>query len=204
MPPERCEKDGDGQAEGEEENADLVQKARAHHQAEWAPQPGIVGAGEAGHEEGRHRPEDEVEGIHRVKASEGQELGSDSHREGGERLREAPPAKLAGQSCRQPYEKSEEQRRHETHGEQRIAEKPAYTRQRHDGQRRMIHIPPVEMVGAGEIVELVAEQAVAPPRGELQSHHGQRGGQDEDRRRAVRGVSHAEGSAHTCRAPSIR
>ena len=43
-----------------------------------------------------------------------------------------------------------------------------------DRQRRVIHIAPIEVAGAGEVVELVTEQAVAPAGGELQGHDRQR------------------------------
>src|SRR5262245_57092131 len=55
----------------------------------------------------------------------------------------------------------------------------------------MIDVAPVEMAGAGEIVELVAEHAIAPSRGKMKRHHGQRRAGDErlgpSARRVVRG-----------------
>jgi len=52
----------------------------------------------------------------------------------------------------------------------------------------MIDVAPIEVAGAGEVVELVAEEAVAPAGGELQAYAGQRRGKDEGRRGVARGL----------------
>ena len=203
VPAKGGDKHSDGQAEREEQQADLVQKAYADHQAERAPQPHIVGAREAGHEQGGHRPEHEIEGVHRVETGEGQVLGSDRHRQPRQRLCEAPPAELAGQPGRQPHQEPEEQCRHEPDREETIAEKTADTREHEDRQRGVIHVAPIEMAGAGEVVELVAEQTVAPAGGELEGHDSQHGGEHEGRRRAIRGIRGAGCSRRAGHAPAV-
>ena len=167
MTSERRGEHGHGEAEGEEEQADLVEQPQADDQAERTPQPRVVCPDESRQEQDRDGPEHEVEGVHRVEAGQGQVHRGDRHREGRERLGEASPAELAGQTRGQPHEETEEQGRHEAHREERVAQEPAHGREHHDRQRGVIDIAPVEMIGAGEVIEFVPEQAVSPAGGQM-------------------------------------
>src|SRR5262249_41209123 len=61
---------------------------------------------------------------------------------------------------------------------------------------RVIDVAPVEVAGAGEIVELVAEHAIAPSRGKVKRHHGQGRYEDERLRPSVRRL--VRGWRHHC------
>src|SRR5262245_43639640 len=110
MPSEWREQHGYGQAECEEQHADLVQQTQADDHAEKAPESHIVAADEAGHDERPESPEDEIEGVHRVKPGESKVLRRDGYRQPGERLGEATAIHFTSQARRQPYEQSAEQR----------------------------------------------------------------------------------------------
>jgi hypothetical protein len=103
----------------------------------------------------------------------------------GQRLGEPAPAEHARRETDDQHHRRAGERRQETEREQRIAEQVPHDPEHADRQRRMVDVAPVHVLAAGEVVELVAEDAVALRREEMQKELGERE-EDEDHRPFLR------------------
>ena len=164
----------------EPQHADLVEQPQAQHHTERRPPAERAPFDDLQERVRAERPEEDVERVHRIEVVERQEHGR--HERGGHRQhqRPRPAAKLARHHPDQRNGGSAGERRHQPDRKQRIAEHGAHRPQDENAERRMVDVAGREAIGAREVIELVAEVAVALDRGKL---HGElRQGEESDQR----------------------
>jgi len=171
-----------GEPSGEQQQADLVEQSDAEESAENEPEPGLSAGDEPDQQPEAQRPEEQVEGVHRVVAEDAEQLGHDGNREPSEPLRGPAAAQLSRQPCGEQDQAAVEQRRQQADGEDAVTEQRAHAGEHGDRQRRLVDVAPGKMVGAGEVVELVAKEPVARAGPELE--RGDAEGEREDLGRA--------------------
>ena len=81
-----------------------------------------------------------------------------------QRLREALPAEFASDQRREHHFRHSRQRRQQTNGRERLPQHRSHQPGDQRDQRRLVHISPVQMPAARQIVQLVDEIAVVPAR----------------------------------------
>ena len=137
----------------------LVLEPEAGEEAEQYPETWVTAANDADHDQHTSHPEDRLKAVHRQNAVDHQVDRGDEYGESGQRLGKGPTAELARDQHGQSHHSRAGQHRQDPQRRQRAAE-----RQRDLGvdrhQRRAVDITPVEVAGAVEEVELVAEVAV--------------------------------------------
>jgi len=128
------------------------------------------------HQEHHPRPEHQVEGVHGEIAEEGQVDRGQGHRRPRQDLGKATAPQPTHQRGREHHQSARADRRHQADGEdgrtQQVAHEPGH--QADEGW--MVDVAPGQAFATGEVVELVAEQAV--PAREPHVQQGHRGGQD--------------------------
>ena len=180
----RCHQ-GRGHARADEENADLVHEAEPRDGPEEEPEARLVALDDACEEEREERPEHQVEGVHRVVPCEGEVDGGQGHAERREALCESPPAQGHGEARAQQHQGRTRESRDGSQDPDRVAEEATRDPQHGYGKRRVVDVAPVEVVGAGEVVELVAEERVDGGRGQMKER-GRRRYRDRDLRNPTR------------------
>mgnify|MGYP006199430323 CR=1 FL=1 len=123
---------------------------------------------------GRPGPDQDVERVHRVDVVEGQPQRSGDRRQHGERLGEGPAAQPPGGEPDEQDGGAPRDRRQQAHGEQRIAHEAGRQGEQGDRQRRMIDEAPGQAAGRRQVVQLVAEDAVARIGRQVQRQLGER------------------------------
>ena len=83
------------------------------------------------------------------------------HGERRKTLAEPPGPELPGEEPRDDHRGRARERRRQPDGHERIAEQRACRRGDHGDKGRVVDIAPVEVLAAGDVVELVAEPPVA-------------------------------------------
>ena len=106
-------------------------------------------------------PEIWLEAICAEQAAVGKILRSDEDADGAEQKGKAAAAEFAGDNGGLHDQQRRSQRRDETDAAERIAEDGAAEVDEKRDQRRLVNVAPGEMIAAGDVVEFVAEVAVA-------------------------------------------
>jgi hypothetical protein len=125
-------------------------------------------------------PDQEVEGVHGEVIDEAHLHGRAQCGEHRHLLRKPSAAHAPGQQADQQHRERPRQRRDEADGDERSAEHRRPDLQHQDRERRMVDEPESGMIGAGQIVELVAKVSVAARRRGVEEEL-QRGQDEEER-----------------------
>ncbi len=110
--------------------------------------------------------------------------GHGDERQSGEHHREPAAAEFPGDHGRQNDRSRGRQRRHHSNAPHRIAHQQPGDFEEDGNQGRMIHIAPGQMVSAGSVIELIAEEAI--PIVEVKMQQEVREGEKEDDDHAIR------------------
>ena len=164
----RREQQADQQAAAEPQRADLVQEPEAQDHAEDEPVARGAGVERLDQHQDREGPEEEIETVHGEVPVGAEEDERERGAERREDLGVAPAPEPARDQPGEEHGRRSRERRHDAQGDERVAEGRPHHRQDRDRERRMLHVAPVEVLGAGQVVELVAEVPVARDRGELE------------------------------------
>jgi hypothetical protein len=114
-------------------NTKLVHQAKAQDNPQEQPEPRArrrIGTGEARQEKYGNEPENEVKGVHRVKACDAENRRRSEYSHRRQNARKAPASEEAGEPARQEHRRRARQRRQDPERKQRIAEQraPSWTR----------------------------------------------------------------------------
>ncbi len=142
------------------EHADLVEKPETEHHAQRGPARGRRTLDQPDDPPGRQRPEEDVERVHRVVVVERQVLGSGQRPGHGERHGPGASPERPRQETDDGDGGSAEERREQSQCEERIAQQGSRQPEAEDGERWVVDVAGRQVVGAGEVVELVPEVSV--------------------------------------------
>jgi hypothetical protein len=172
-----------GEPDREHRRGVLVQERESAERAERQPQPRLAAQLDLDQDRQAAGPEQELEGVD---GEDPEEHLEDRRREHGAGGHELPPP--AGAQARrgpagQERRRRPRQRREQPDRGQRVAEQADHRGEQRRRQRRMVDEAPGEPAGAGDVVELVDEVAVAEAEHERQveereaagGEHGERG-----------------------------
>ena len=143
------------------------------------PQPLVAGLDDPHDHVRAPRPEQRLERVHREEVVHHDVDEGEGARQGGEAHREASAAHLARQEARQQDERRSGEGRGEPHREERGAERVADEPRHRGDERRLVHVAPVEVLAAGQEVQLVAEVPVAGGGREVQQQLRRRDREDD-------------------------
>ena len=136
--------------------------------AEGEPEP-LAAAREHAHEDpGDERPEEEVEGVHRVGAAEGQGDRGEAGGEAGQSAGRRAAAERQGDPAGEPDGRRHRERRHHAQREVRLPRDLGHEPRDPAHERRVIDVAPAGPPAAGHVVELVPEDAVAGQKGQVE------------------------------------
>jgi hypothetical protein len=151
--------DGNSDCGAEEEGRMLILEPKTGEDAEQDPETRVAAANDADQYQDAAHPEERFEGVHRQDAVDHQVDRGDDDSETGKSLCERAAAKLSGDRHGQRHQGDAGQNRQDPECRQRTAEKERDLGV-HGDQRRAVDVPPVEVAGAVQEIELVAEIAV--------------------------------------------
>ena len=114
------------------------------------------------------RPEEEVEGVHRVVAAERQGDRGEAGRDSREGARERTAAQRPGDPAGEPDGRGDRERRHHAQREVRLPGNLRHEPRDPAHERRVVDVAPAGMPAAGDVVELVPEDAVAGEKREVE------------------------------------
>lgn len=157
-----CEEEANAETDEEEGHRGLVEEAEAGGDAEDRPPLAETGAGEdADESEGREHPEDGFDGVHGEKAVEGEVLGGAEDAEHGEGLGGAAAAERPGEDAGEEDGEGTGEGGEHADAEDGGAEESLGEAGLDGDAGAVVHVSPGEALAADEVVELVAEVAVA-------------------------------------------
>jgi len=195
---------GDRADAGELQHGGLVLETHPDGQADQRPQPHVSGAGQAREEQQRQRPEQQVVGCGAMEVPDRDDDARAGDAGRRQELRAAATAEFAGEHPADHRHRPDRQRRQQPQAEQGVAEGEAGDRRQRRGQRRLVDVPPGQVLGGHQEVELVAVVAVASGDGQLDrdqhsgDHHEPADGWRRQPRLGCRPGGLAGGGGHRC------
>ena len=162
----RRAKERDAEGDQEERHGWLVEQANAGGDAEDEP-PGALGVAAQDEQESEDAegPEDRLPGVHGEEPIGADELRAAEQAQHGEPLRGAPASEGPGDETAKTDHGGAGEGGKNADGEDRVAEED-FTQARLQGyDGSVVDVPPGEVAGTGDVVELIAEVAVADVRG---------------------------------------
>ncbi len=146
--------------ETEERHRVLVVQPDTGQRAEGQPELLVPGLDDADHEPRPAHPEQGLECVHRQDVVQEQVDGGHGHARGRQALAEPPRPHLARERAGEEDLARRGEGGKETDGRKRLAEQCAHEACDQRDECRLVHVPPVEPLGAGQVVQLVPEVAV--------------------------------------------
>jgi hypothetical protein len=150
-----------GEAEAEEERTQLVLETDAQDRPEHEPERRAPAVEEAHQHVHGAEPEDDVEGVHREDVADGEVQGGDERAEGREELAVTAGTQAACEELGEQHDRRTGEGGEETDAEDRVAEQEPGAAQEERAERRVVDVPPVQVLAARDVVQLVAVQPVA-------------------------------------------
>ena len=129
-------------------------------QPDEQPEALVAGAQDAQHDQHDEGPAEQVVDRRPGQVRQDQER-RDGEEERRERLGEAAAAQLAGREAREDHGRRERQRGEEPETVERVAEEASREPDERDAQRRLVDVPPGQVLRGGDEVQLVPVVAVA-------------------------------------------
>ena len=169
-------------AEPEEKYPVLVFEADTGQQPEPEPKLLVAGLYDSQHDCRARRPNRRLERVHGQEVKKGEVAEGQEDRERGENLRVPATAEGAGHSAREPHRHRTRQCGKEAQAKKRLAGHPLLEPGDESDERRLVHVAPGQVLAAVNVVEFIAENAVAGGGRELSRQR--HGGNVEDPRRA--------------------
>ena len=173
------EHESHGEAEPEEQKAQLVLEADAQDQPEDQPQGAAAAVEEAHHHVDGAEPERDVEDVHREDVAESEVERGDERAQRRQELAVAAGPEAASEELGEKHDRGSRDGSEEADAEGRVAEQQPGAAQDERAERRVVDVAPVEVLAAGDVVQLVPVQPVAADEGELERQLQRRGGEQE-------------------------
>ena len=152
----------------------LVLEPYAREHAKQQPQTLVAAFDDLdGDKRGAH-PEERLERIHRQQVVEAEIKRRRNHRNARQDLRVGPRAQLARNQPREQDLQPRCKRWQEAQRVQRISQRHALKPRGRRNQRSLIHVAPVQMMAARQVVQLVHKVAIAAIEQHVQRKEGQR------------------------------
>lgn len=152
-----AEERGEPDSGDEPESAEFVQHGESADEAKPEPKFSFLRVGGVEVEEGGSGPKGDIDAIHRIEMADDGVGGRESGEEAGEDLGVAVCSELSGDETIQDDGGGSGKDPWDADGPDIGAEDCGEQFEDSDGEGRMINITPIKPVGAGEVIELVAE-----------------------------------------------
>ncbi len=144
------------------EHGVFVFEAESRQDAEPDPEPLVAGFHDADHQPGAAHPEQRLEGVHGEQVIDSENTRRHQGREGGEALGKSLAAEFAGDQGGEGHLARSGHGGQETDRRKRVAQERPHDPGDQRNQRRLVHVTPIQMPAAGQVIQLVDEIAVMP------------------------------------------
>ena len=163
---------------GQEQDGELGHACDARDEARHHPEPGVSGPQEPGQQVREPRQRELVDAVVAEEGIQDEPHRRDQERQPGQAGRERLAPELARDEADQHQRAGAGQGRRDVVGEEGLAEERPVERHQGRNERREVHVSPREVLAQGDLVQLVAEEAVVRGGGEVDRELG--GGADGD------------------------